>query len=188
MNSLLIDLENKIQLIGEKICIMQESLDRINCKITELEEFINDHSCMINELERSVALFTNTVKTNLITNHEPASNGVRVCTNNAHESSAPLYSDVVKSVHESVSLHLGPLLAVGSDQSRTHTVRPVLLLPITCINLTPFSLWVTVTPDMFIWRGLASCKLGFLLTWWTILTLKSVLDMKLCGCTWGSIV
>ena len=33
---------------------------------------------MINELERSVALFTNTVKTNLITNHEPASNGSRV--------------------------------------------------------------------------------------------------------------
>ena len=58
---------------------------------------------MINELERSVALFTNTVKTNLITNHEPASNGVRVYTNNAPESSAPLYSDVVKSVHESVS-------------------------------------------------------------------------------------
>ena len=53
---------------------------------------------MINELERSVALFTNTVKTNLINDHEPASNGVRACTSNA-----PLYSDVVKSVHESVS-------------------------------------------------------------------------------------
>ena len=110
VNSLLIDLDNKIQLIGEKICIIQESLDRINCKITELEGSICDHSCMINELERSVALFTNTVKTNLITNHEPASNGVRACTNNAPESSAPLYSDVVKSVHESVSPSPRPLV------------------------------------------------------------------------------
>ena len=85
------------------MCIIQESLDRINCKFTELEGSISDHSCMINELECSVALFTNTVKTNLITNHEPASNGVRACTTNAPESSAPLYSDVGKSVHESVS-------------------------------------------------------------------------------------
>ena len=93
---------------------------------------------MINELERSIALFTNTVKTNLITNHEPASNGVRVCTNNAPESSAPLYSDVVKSVHESVSpsprslvsrrprpepdSHSAPGVAVTNNMHKPNTV------------------------------------------------------------------
>ena len=93
------------------MCIIQESLDCINCKITELEGSISDHSCMINELEHSVALFTNTVKTNLITNHEPVSNGVGACTNNAPESSTPLYSDVAKSVHESVSPSPRPLVS-----------------------------------------------------------------------------
>ena len=92
------------------MCEIKTALDRINSKITELEGSVSDQNCMTNELERSVALFTNTVKTNLITNHEPTSNGVRACSNNAPESSAPFYSDVVKSAHEFVSPSPRPLV------------------------------------------------------------------------------
>ena len=81
---------------------------------------------MINELERSVALFTNTVKTNLITNHEPVSNGVGACTNNASESSTPLYSDVAKSVHESVSPSPRPLVSRRSrPESDSHSAPDI---------------------------------------------------------------
>ena len=70
---------------------------------------------MINELERSVAIFTNTVKTNinLISNHEPAGSKMRACASNDLKSRAPLYSDVVKVVHEHISPSPKPLVSRG---------------------------------------------------------------------------
>ena len=130
-----------LESLSTQLCEIKTALDRINSKITELEGSVSDHSCRINELERSVAIFTNTVKTNinLISNHEPAGSKMRACASNDLESRAsndlesrasndlesrasksndlesrasksndlksrtPLYSDVVKAVHEHIS-------------------------------------------------------------------------------------
>ena len=130
-----------LESLSSQLCEVKTILDRINSKITELEVSVSDHSCMINELERSVAIFTNTVKTNinLISNHEPAGSKMRPCASNDLESCAsndlescasndlesrasndlesraPLYSDVVKAVHERehISPSPKPLISRG---------------------------------------------------------------------------
>ena len=122
-----------LESLSTQLCEIKTALDRINSKITELEGSVSDHSCMINELERSVAIFTNTVKTNinLISNHEPAGSEMRACASNDLESRAsndlesrasksndlkshaPLYSDVVKAVHEQISPSPKPLVSRG---------------------------------------------------------------------------
>ena len=135
------DFSFSLESLSTQLCEIKTALDRINSKITELEGSVSDHSCMINELERSVAIFTNTVKTNinLISNHEPAGSKIRACASNDLESCAsndlesrasndlesresksndlksraPLYSDVVKAVHEHISPSPKPLVSRG---------------------------------------------------------------------------